>query len=292
MKFLISFCNQSGDSRNNLLLIDLKTGKKRYLLNNVGGFTGLGQDSKYLYALSQTSPTRIYIIEKGSGKSILLQKLEEVLDPHSLAVSENFLYVVSTGNDQVLQYKFDRVKNKLFFQKIFWWPNGSDKISDTHHINSLFMLNNQMYVSAFGPKKSEKWSSADEGYILNITENRKEIEHIYHPHSIFTEGSIFSKRNIYYCESSTKSVKKNNLTLIKLDLGYTRGLYLQGKYLALGTSSGRKHSKSTGLINNPADEGTPEDDCRLLIFKKNFFNKFVLKKSFDFLPNHKEIYAI
>jgi len=293
MKILISFCNLPGNYGNNLLLIDLETGKTRYLLKNVSGFTGLTQDDEYFYALSQTSPTKIYIIEKFSGKVMLDQDLREVIDPHSLAVSGNFIYIVSTGNDQVLKYKFDRSKKRLFFQKIFWWPEDSDKISDTHHLNSISVFKDHIYISAFGPKKSEKWDSANGGYVFNITENKKEIENIYQPHSMFIKNNIFSKKNIYYCESSTKSIRKNNRTIIRLKKGgYTRGLYLEDKFLFLGTSGGRKKSKSTNLENNFADPGFSEEDCRLLVYKKNMFNKFTLTKSFDFLPNHKEIYDI
>jgi len=154
------------------------------------------------------------------------------------------------------------------------------------------VFNGQVYISAFGFRKSEKWSSAEEGYIMNITENNKEIDHIYHPHSVFLESGIFSKKNIYYCESATRSVKKNNKTIVCIEKGYTRGLCIRGKYLILGTSSGRKKSKSTNLINNPSDPGLLEEDCKLLVYKRNFFNKFKLQKTFDFLPNHKEIYAI
>lgn len=292
MEVLISFCNQSGNFGNNLLLIDLETGKKRYLLKNVGGFTGLAQDDEYFYALSQTSPVRIYIIKKGLEKTVLEQELFKTHDPHSIAVDKEDAYIVSTGNDSVLKYKFDKRKPSLDFQKILWKPEDSSGEKDTYHINSIFVFDSQVYVSAFGSKKLEKWSSANEGYIMNITENRKEFDFIYHPHSIFIEGNIFSKKNVYYCESSTKSVKKNNKKIIQFEKGYTRGLCVKNNYLFVGTSSCRKSSKSTGLINNLEDPGFLEEDCRLLVYKENFFNNFVFQKSFDFLPNHKEIYAI
>jgi len=292
MEALISFCNQSGSDGNNLLLIDLETGKKRYLLDNVGGFTGLTQDEEYFYALSQTSSTKIYIIEKGSEKIILEQELFKTHDPHSIAVDKEDMYIVSTGNDSVLKYKFDKKKPSVTFQEIFWKPEDSSGEKDTYHINSIFIFDNQVYVSAFGSMKSEKWNSADEGYIMNITKNKKEIDHIYHPHSVFIESNIFLRKNVYYCESSTRSVKKNNKTIVQLKKGYTRGLCVRNNYLFIGTSSGRKKSKSTNLVNNASDTGFLEEDCRLLIYKRNFFNNFVFQKSFDFLPNHKEIYAI
>ena len=92
MKILVSFCNQSRESKNNLLLLDLKSEKKEYLLETKGGFTGLAQDNNFFYALFQGSEAGIVIIDKKNKRVVLKQKLEKVLDPHSLVVDKEYIY--------------------------------------------------------------------------------------------------------------------------------------------------------------------------------------------------------
>src|SRR4030042_6820095 len=293
MNVVVSFCNQSERVKNksNLLIIDVFSSRQKWIAHKMGtnGFTGLAQNKDLMYAVYQSDESSgpgIIVIDKKSWKILIHQSLPELKDPHSIAVDNNILFIVSTGTDKVLQYKFDWTRKKVFFEKVLWKPSNSTGTADAHHINSIFMSDNRIYISAFGPKKAEKWSSADDGYIYNVTKNRKEITGIYHPHSVFVKNN-----SIYYCESSKRNARKNQKELLKLDSGYTRGLYIKGRYLLLGTSSGRKNSKSTGLVNNPADPGSLEADCKLLVYRKKLFrNKYKLYRSFDFLPNHNEIY--
>jgi len=125
-------------------LIDLETGKKRYLLDSVGGFTGLARGNGYFYALAQTSPTKIYIIEKNTEKIILDQELREVSDPHSIAVDKEIVYIVSTSDDSVLKYKFNKKKMRLVFEGVFWTPKDSSGRKDTCHYNGLANLDNHI----------------------------------------------------------------------------------------------------------------------------------------------------
>jgi len=285
-KVLISFCNPPENSKDNLIVLDVETGNQECLLEIENGVTGISQDNNFIYALAQNKEKNIFIFDKSNFSLILNQKLEHLADPHSLFVDENFLYIASTGNDQILKYKFDKNNNEIDFVEFVWKPEDSIGEKDTHHINSIFKYNNEIFISAFG-KKEVKWSSAKNGYIFNITKNKKEIENIFHPHALFIQN-----RNFYYCESATRSVKKNKKRIITLPSGYTRGMCLEEKNLFLGTSSGRKNSKSTGEINNPSEEGILEEDCRLLIYSKNLWGNYRQKKEFSFYPKHSEIYDI
>ena len=288
MEVLISFCNQPESSKNNLLLLNIDSGKKEYLLETSDSFTGLAQDDDFFYALSQNLEVGLVVIDQITKKVVLSHRLKNLTDPHSIIINKDYIYAVSTGNDQILKYKFDKKNLSVKFMEMVWRPKGSRGDKDTHHVNSIFLYNNDIYISAFGSKKTDRWSSATNGYIYNITKNKKELGKIYHPHSVFIKNG-----DMYFCESSSRSVKKNYSELIKLNIGYTRGLYLKDSYLLLGTSSGRKRSKSTGLVNNFADSGIPEEDCRILLYKKKlFFGKYMLIKEYDFLPGHREIYDI
>lgn len=291
MKIAVSFCNQKeAPTDKNLVVIDFISGQESWISFGeiINGITGLSQNKDYIFLLYQGSENGIAILDKKTLKIILKSKLENVADPHSLVIDDDGnIYVVSTGNDRVSNYFFNKDNRSIEYVKTLWRPNGSEGKTDTHHVNSIFLHKDHLYVSAFGPKKSERWYSADDGYVYDITENKKIISNIYHPHSVFVDG-----KDVYYCESSSRSVKKNYRKIISLDAGYTRGLAIYEDYILLGTSSGRKNSKSTGVVNNPADPGSLEASCKLLVYKKNLLNRYKLHKSFDFLPGHTEIYDV
>lgn len=291
MKAIVSFCNEVGDaSKSNLLLLNIESGEMKWVpfdLENVG-FRGISQDENYIYALYHAKKPGIFVLDKKTLMPFIRQEISEAKDAHSMIVDENNIYIVSTGTDQVLKYQFDKKNKKIYFSEVFWSPKGSLQNSDTHHLNSIFKKDQDIYISAFGPRKNNLWSSATAGYVLNLTRNQKVIENVTHPHSVFVRGE-----DIFYCESSTKTVKMNGKTIIRLDSGYTRGLFLKDDCLVLGTNSGRKVQNSDGFVANPADPGQLMLDCRVLIYKKkNISDDYALSKSFDFLPNHKEIYDV
>ncbi len=289
MQVLISFCNSNNIEQSNLLLLNVFTNEKKWIKikNKNNGFTGIAQDDDFIYALYQSAEPGIVIFEKKTLRIVLEKELPELKDPHSVLTNKDKIYIVSTGTDQVLEYCFSKENKEIIFKKVLWFPKKSSQQKDSYHINSIFIENKDIFISAFGLKKNERWSSAKNGFIFNISTNKEIIDSIYHPHSI-----IAKNKKIYYCESTSKSVKENHKTIIKLDSGYTRGLEIKERYLFLGTSSGRKNSKSSGLINNPADIGELVSDCRLLMFRKSFFGKYKKIKEFDFSQEHEEIYDI
>lgn len=284
-KILVSFCNQDKAHKGyNVLIIDPVNKNRRGVIYSNISFTGLAYDENYFYAVSQENC--VYVIERVSGVIVVDQYFDELKEAHSIVVDGNDVYIVSTGTDSVFKYIFDRIQKKITCTGLFWKPADSEGNADTQHINSIFLYHNELYVSGFGPKSGERWSSARNGYVYNITQQKFAVTSIYHPHSVNVIGN-----RIYYCESATRSVKENERTIIQLDEGYVRGLSVHDDLLVLGTSSGRKNSKSTGVVNNPADPGEMEESCKIIVFKKNgdIFEKI---DEYDLLPDYTEIYDI
>ena len=111
---------------------------------------------------------------------------------------------------------------------------------------------------------------------------------IHHPHSV-----IVADDDIYYCESCTQTVKKGVTPVVNLPFGYTRGLAIKDDKLIVGSSTGRKRSRSKGTINNVADQGLLEEVCCISIFTFNTSaDRYELTDEFDFLPHKKEIYDV
>lgn len=215
--------------------------------------------------------------------------LSELKDPHSVLLDKDFLYVVSTGTDSVLRYKL--INGKVCSEsEIVWTASKTNDYGDTHHLNAITKWRSKILISAFGPKEGLRWSTAKKGYILDINTGSKIIKNIYHPHSIFAY-----RNKIFYCESSSKSLKTYNQRVAKFKTGYTRGLIVFRGFFIVGLSSGRKVSKSTGLINNIADPGELIPSCKVVFLKRNFWgDKIIPEKSylFDFDKFHKEIYDL
>ncbi len=291
MKVLVSFCNARPDAADpNLLLLDVASGERTWISieGETGGVTGVAQDARYIYAACQANPTGIAIIEKSSLRTVARRRLAEARDPHSLAVHADVLWIASTGTDQILQYRLAAHPPQLVLEKVVWSPPGSAQRSDSHHLNSLYFDGRALYASGFGPRRDERWSSATSGYVFNVSAQRAEVQDVYHPHSAFVRCG-----HVYCCESSSRSVKRDGQIILRLESGYTRGLHLAGHRLLLGTSSGRRHSRSTGLVNNPADPGDLVEDCRLLVFERGLLRQqYRLVRSFDFLPGRREIYDV
>ena len=74
---------------------------------------------------------------------------------------------------------------------------------------------------------------------------------------------VAANGRLYYCASRNRTVCIHGGGQSEPLPGYTRGLCCVGEHLYVGTSVGRKVSKSTGLINNPADPGAQEGICSI-----------------------------
>jgi len=289
MKLLISFCNQPTEFPNkNLVLLDLGSLKKEYLLENEGSFTGLAQDHENYYALSQNKVVRLVVFKKSDNSIVCSHTLKEVTDPHSILVTDTGIYVVSTGTASVLKYRLDPQTMDIEFVETVWTVQQSMGTEGTHHVNSIWGDKRSIYVSAFGEKMGLKWSSAKRGYIVDIGNGRKVIQNIFHPHSL-----IKKRRKYFFCESATGSIKMNANTLIRSAGEYVRGLSLHKNYLAYGTSGGRTVFKSTGLNNEEAEAGLMRANCKIKVFETRWFSrKYREIVEVDFFPDHVEIYDV
>jgi hypothetical protein len=210
----------------------------------------------------------------------------EVDDEHSIIFEDDSLLIVSTGTDSVLRYniveKDDKIED-VVYDSIVWKPIESVGNSDTQHINCMCKTSRGVYISGFGPRESERWKTARNGYVWNISTNCKVTSKpILHPHSV-----LEYEDDLYFCESATCTVKKNEETLIFLGDGYVRGLAVSDKYIVVGVSQSRKVSKSLGIENNSED--VTGSDCSVHIYSKDSLK---LLRKIDFAGQRNEIYDI
>ncbi len=212
------------------------------------------KDGRIFVAFGAEGKNFVAVLNEKGLDNLFYQDLPEAVDVHSILATEKYLYVVSTGTDQVLRYEIG--DNRLGPPCCIW--EASQTHSDTHHINAILEMDGEIYISAFGPKAGQLWVSATQGYVHNITRDQHILEGIHHPHSL----SVRDHR-LYFCESHQGTFCSQEGPIFKLD-GYSRGIiWLSDQLVAVATSIGRKVSKSTGIFANPADPGEKAGTCSL-----------------------------
>jgi hypothetical protein len=218
------------------------------------GLTAAGDKIYVLYCAG--GGFRVAVLSRESLELLSLHELPEVRDGHSLLYHDGTLLVVSSGTDEVLAYACS--PDGPVYRGVLWKAGDSGR--DVHHLNSLERLGDSVLLSAFGPRGSGPWASAQDGYIHDVTRDEPVVKNIYHPHTLSVhEGSL------YWCESHHARLMNQSVQVAVTD-GYPRGLgWLSQDLACIGTSQGRKVSKSTGQVGNPSDLGSPLGRCGLTV---------------------------
>jgi uncharacterized protein DUF4915 len=258
---LISFCNLPVLRATAIFRLDTSSGELSEIglgfSRSVEGCTGMTSDDARVYVLCVSEGIyHLSVLTKDELEYVFCEPLPEVKDGHSILVKDQQLYVVSTGTDEVIRY--DLAAEGAINPRAVW--RASPCGSDTHHVNSIADWNGNLVVSAFGPKFGTLWTSALEGYIHDISRDVRIKSGIYHPHSLSVRGD-----DLYYLESHRKLFCSLDGAIFSLT-GYPRGVcWLSDDVVCLGSNVGRRVSKSTGLIANPADPGEASGSCGVTV---------------------------
>jgi hypothetical protein len=280
---LVSFCNIPARTTSPLAVLQLlEKGDRQVSYAPVSlGYpdlvttaTGMTRSGGRIFVLfeSREKKTCVAALQENDLTPLFQYELPEVKDGHSILATGACLYVVSTGTDEVICY--DIKEKSLENPRVIW--QASDTKRDTHHVNSITEHDGDILVSAFGPKTGDLWATASNGYIFNITTGMLVADGIHHPHSL-----SFRNGRVYYSDShrNTFCVMGEAEPIFGLS-GYSRGIsWFSDKLACMATSIGRRTSRSTGMITNPADPGEPAGECTLLlgdISKKKIVKKFDL----------------
>jgi hypothetical protein len=204
-----------------------------------------------------------------------------VKDIHSiwLSATEDSLYVVSTGTDEVIKLILEGAQ--VVDEHIYWRPEPDITREDVNHINCIYEWQGNLIISGFGKKiENEEWNAARNGFIYNISQNKSIVSGIEHPHSFAVAGN-----KLLYCES-----RKRRLAVVDDDRtitlpGYARGLCRMNNKLYVGTSASRKVSKSSGKLNKSL--GVDGGDCTI---SRINYDTFQIEKTVSLRKYAEEIY--
>src|SRR5690606_3607645 len=154
-----------------------------------------------------------------------------IKDGHSILCGEGAIYVVSTGNDKVLRMNLFQDIKKIQYDGEFYATPESYQGMDINHINSICLADDRICISALGKKKADSWASARNGYIFDIQNEKVLFEGLSHPHSL-----NYHLGDLWFLESLTGNIRRNQDIIMELPDGYLRGLALTDKYMFLGVS--------------------------------------------------------
>ena len=249
--YLISFCNQDRPRRRFALAAFERPGDPlAWLRIGVGrrdfGATGMICHDGFVFAIVQSNRCpRLVAFDAKRWTLDATSPLSQVRDPHSLALRDGRIYVSSTGDNAVYELQLDGPP-RLASERLYWrYPETSDQHDDVH-LNSLAFVDDELLVSAFGPRGPEGHWTLD-GRVLNVDTAAVLAEGLNQPHSLI-HGSGF----LMFCESKGGRVHvardpERRIVFNAYDIaGYTRGLAYTGDGVLIGVSASRVASRSTG----------------------------------------------
>lgn len=278
-------------------LLDVATSEFRILeltseLSQYTGATGLAVSERYLYVVSQSSTSMTKSAPSPSSSLLIFDRRRLSLlhqypfrcaaDVHSIIAQGSTLHVISTGTDEVIQLTLR--EEQVVSETVFWRLEADGPREDVHHLNALYLWNDELFVSAFGKKSAVSWNSARDGFILNISRGETLTSGLDQPHSLTVVGN-----RLAYCESRSMAVRVIGDSRTQHLPGYTRGICAVGEHLFVATSQGRQLSKSTGVINNPASGGVPGGRCTINRLSPETFE---VEQTIDLSTHASEIYDL
>lgn len=236
-------------------------------------------------AVDRHSTPVLLMLDRETLAPTLVHRLASGRDLHSLTWTSHRLLAVSTGTDEVVELIIDR-RGKPLAQRSFWRVTSRGQPSDTVHLNGICGRDGELFVSAFGRRQADSWSTAADGFIVSLRSNRVVMTGLTHPHSVIVGPS----GDLLFCESRRRIVRSERAVLSPRLPGYVRGLCRAGRSLIVGTSIGRSSpADADGEISNPGDAGIPRGRCMIVTID---FHTQMVTALRDLSAHFSEIYDV
>jgi hypothetical protein len=293
---LISFCNTTVGAPS-LALLDLQSWSLSVLdvpdAVATERATGLAMSDSHLFVLTTTAtssagdastnrrPSGLWVFDREDLSVVARHTLARVYDAHSMLIGPDGLDVVSTGTDEVVRITLRGTE--VSAEEVLWRPDADGPRADVHHLNGICRWNDRVIVSGFGKKAGRLWDSAHAGFAAAIPSGEI-VAHARHPHSVMALGDTLA-----YCDSASAELRMLGSDRVIPTPGYARGLCQIGSTVFIGTSRGRKTSKSTGLLTTRADPGTTTGRCAIVCCS---LDPLATERVIDLEPMGLEIYDI
>lgn len=256
---VITFCNQKASPSHSLLLmhaseqnyswVDLE-GIRVNLGADLGGVCGACRvhDDVAICAQSGVNPF-LGLLDVTKREIKTTRVLEQCKDPHSICLRGDYIYVVSTGTNEI--YRVRCVGSVLGREELFWQYPGVRHDTDEVHLNGITSHEGRFIASCFGQRTREgKWGA--NGKVFFLDGGRSVCEGLEQPHTplvmvdkLFFAESAADKVHLYVEDDSGNWRQRHEWVMP----GYTRGLAVTGSTLLVGISSARRISRSKKTAN-------------------------------------------
>ena len=269
---LISFCNTTTGAPS-LGLFDIASGIVNVLRVpdelDMHDARGIAVSDRYVFVTTGRSKAKdrgaqqpagtsfVFVLNRADLGLVTSYRCQTVVDAHSLHLSDDELLVTSTGTDEVVRMTLR--ESDVMREETLWRPDPAGPRSDVHHLNALGSWQGRLVCSGFGRKVDQLWSSAANGFIVDIETGERLASGIGHPHTLIDVGPTLA-----YCESSTSTIRLLNTGHVQQVPGYARGLCRIGDRLFAGTSRGRRASNRSETLTNRGDPGQTAGCCSLV----------------------------
>lgn len=228
-------------------------GLPREIQKDFTGMTGIAPCPGGYVAVLQPSGL-LFLSDRLEVRELI--QVKELRDGHSIAFHDGKYYVVSTGTDSLLEFSRDEKP------RVVWSASSSNR--DTHHVNSVCWHKGECWVTMFGPKSGGLWSSASQGQVVNVSTGETILSGLHHPHSL-----IANEGGLLCCESARMTIRGAAIDSVVTTRGYLRGLAVERNQMFVGSSLGRKRSKSTGeIVSSAGEQGTPQGECGIVVLDR------------------------
>jgi len=268
MPLLASICNIRTAFKSSLLLLDENLSEYRYLQLSKDlppvGMTGITMSEERIMAASQEG---VVVTLDKKTLALLGQRSPQISkDTHSILLHDGKLYAVATGLNAVVVMNLK--KGEISSERIHWMLGKESFGRDEDHLNSICFHDGNLLVSGFGPKSEKLWSSAQNGFVVDIASGQKLHEGFFQPHTLTSyNGSLL------ICESGKSRVLDLSRGKVANLDGYVRGLCEGPEGLYAAVSKGRTVSRSTGLITtNPDDGGNFQGHSAIYLIDRDTFD--------------------
>jgi hypothetical protein len=259
---LVSLCNVRSRTAARLAVFDPKqeTLSPLCLPESVPanmGVTGLIADQCYIYvatqiALSTSKENCRFLLTFNRSDFTLFStySFQQAVDVHSLCWYNGRVMVVSSGTDEIIALEISG--GKVLAEAVYWRLEQGEARHDLQHLSGICAVPGGLIVCGFGKKSAQLWSSATDGFLIDLSRGSRILSALHQPHSVTRFSS-----SIFYCESRKMAIRRCYDTKFQLLPGYTRGMCHSGSFLFVGASIGRKRSRSTEeLVENFAESGS------------------------------------
>lgn len=233
-KYAVTFCNSGGAK---LAIIDqsqisrtLELDPAR-LTGQPTSVTGATIHQSRLVVAVHSSPCMLAFL----GENLIIEKVIKIpqsKDIHGIFSLGDQILVASSGTNQILSVNTVTSEIKTL------WFNG-DSLSDTIHLNDLFVFDGKIYSSRFGAKLPDELRS---GEIREIIDGTRISGGLREPHSVTVH-----ENDIYVLESASgdlvRFAKGFAPQRVLGVFSYARGLAINATHFAIGKSGYRKDSR-------------------------------------------------